>query len=424
MQLKYTWLPDSLPDNKNPLHVARAHGSHLILTNGKPIYDAISSWWCKPLGHCHPLVAKSIQTQLGLFEHHIVANAYNDIIETLSSQLINVFTEMDKVVYASDGSSATEIAMKLSYEVRVLTNQPERNKFIALTNAYHGETIFALSVCGITGYKSTYQSLLPQNYFIEDIPYVNSRSDPIWSDCNFDENKFEQLLCKLSLECTALIIEPVVQGAAGLKIISRDFLCKLIKIAKNYDIHIISDEIMVGLGRLGCYSVSKEILDFEPEFVCFGKNLTAGAIPMSAVVVKKTITEQFRIHKHNFTHSHTHSCNALGASVAVSYLDLLKTSVFLADVISLEGKLLLMMQNFAKEFDFVANSRAIASIAACNLNLSKDKIAAIFAIGIKNEIYLRPIGNVLYVMPPLYNLANELDEINDKLYKVLLAVQK
>ncbi len=159
MQLKYTWLPDSLPDNKHALHIVKAQGSHLILSDGRQIYDAISSWWCKPFGHCHPLIVNSINQQLKKFEHHIVANAYNDTIETLSNQLINIFTQMDKVVYASDGSSAIEIAMKLSYETRVLNNEPKRNKFIALIGAYHGETIFALSVCGINSFKSTYSKL-------------------------------------------------------------------------------------------------------------------------------------------------------------------------------------------------------------------------------------------------------------------------
>ncbi|MFN7094609.1 MAG: aminotransferase class III-fold pyridoxal phosphate-dependent enzyme, partial [Burkholderiales bacterium] len=138
MSLTYTWLPADLPDSKsNCLHIASTAGSHLITHNGEKIFDAISSWWCKPLGHSHPLIINSIKNQLNYFEHHIPAKAWNNTIEELSKKLVHIFTQMDKVMYASDGSSAVEIAMKLSYEARVLEGQAHRYKYIALTGAYH-----------------------------------------------------------------------------------------------------------------------------------------------------------------------------------------------------------------------------------------------------------------------------------------------
>ena len=413
--LKHTWLPAATADSPDALKIIKAEGSHLILANSQKIYDAISSWWCKPLGHRHDLINNAIISQLELFEHHIPVNAYNDQIEKLSTQLCNIFDTMDKVMYASDGSSSIEIAMKLSYEARLLLGQKHRCKFLALNNAYHGETIFALSVCGIDSYKAAYTPFLHNNYFINNIPYVGGRSDPIWHDCGIDMTALEKFIESRSHEVTALIIEPVVQGAAGLKIISRDYLIKLISLAKKYDIHVISDEIMVGLGRLGCLSVTKDILNYEPEFVCFAKNLTAGSIPMSATVIKNNISNLFHHNNKLFTHSHTHSCNALAANVASSYLEFLTTSHTLQAVNHNETRLLNVFNNLAAKFSFIENSRAIGSIAACELNLEPKALQQIFNIGITNGIYLRPICNTLYVMPPLYNLQYDLIEIQSKL---------
>lgn len=197
MQLKHTWLPAASPDSLAALKVTKAQGSYLTLDSGAQIYDAISSWWCKPLGHRHPLVINSIMEQLNDFEHHIPANAFNDTIEELSSQLVSIFSTMDKVMYASDGSSAVEIAMKLSHESRVLEQTPQRSKFLALSGAYHGETIFTLSVCGINSYKSTFANLLQENYFIDEVPYVSSRLDPRWNECNFNQERLILFLLQL-----------------------------------------------------------------------------------------------------------------------------------------------------------------------------------------------------------------------------------
>mgnify|MGYP000151979611 CR=1 FL=1 len=420
MFLNYTWLPSDTPDRSEQcLEIYDTDGAYLITHKGKKIYDGISSWWCKPLGHKHPIVLKAIYEQLKYFEHHIPANALNNVIEELSIRLVNIFTQMDKVIYASDGSSAIEIAMKLSYEVRVLSMQPERSKFIALQNGYHGETVFALSVCGIEHYRTKYRSLLQNNYFIEHIPYVNGYADPKWHECDFNQEYWNAFFIKYAPQATALIIEPIVQGAGGLKIISLDFMIKLIKLAKQYGLHIISDEIMVGLGRLGYYSVSKELLNFEPDLVCFAKNLTAGSIPMSAVVINRSISNVFRRYNQSFHHSHTHSCNALAASVAVSYLKWIDSTNVLAEVKVAENTLKKLMDNLNERFLFIKNPRVIGAIAACELDLPSQIIEQIFKISIHNGIYLRPIGNTLYIMPPIYNILTDIKIINIKLYDVL-----
>src|SRR6185437_14644059 len=402
MKINHTWLPASTPDVAAPLKIVKAEGSHIVTDNGIRIYDAIYSWSCKPLGHGHELIKNSIYEQLNYFEHHIPADAYNETIEEFSCRLVGLFSEMDKVMYASDGSSAVEIAMKLSYESRVITGQKKRSRFVALCGAYHGETMFTLSVCGILSYTRAYAELLWKNYFIDDICYVNSRFDPLWDECDFDEEKYNNFFAKIAPDTSALIIEPIVHGAAGIKIISRDYLVKLVNVARKYDLHIISDEIMVGLGRLGCLCVSSEVLGSQPDFVCFAKNLTAGSIPMSAVVINARITEIFK--GKVFAHSHTHSCNAIGANVALNYLKFLDSSLLIQDVQQIEIKLLELMQSLAAAFIWIKNPRALGAIAACELILDAEILQQIFHLGIQDGIHLRPIGNTLYIMPPLYNI--------------------
>lgn len=418
MKSNYTWLPADLPDSTVQLQIVSAKNSYLTTVDGREIFDGISSWWCKPLGHSHPLVINSITEQLKYFDHHIPAKASNAIIEELSTKLVHIFTQMDKVMYACDGSSAVEIAMKLSYETRVLNQQPQRFKYIALSGAYHGETIFTLGVCGIDGYKKNYHQLLQDNYFIQEIPYVSGKEDPKWANCNFDHNYWNDFFAKVSQSSTALIIEPMVQGAAGMKIISPDFLKKIISLAQQYDLHIIADEIMVGLGKLGCLSVSKEFLNIEPDLVCFAKNLTAGSIPMSAVVINKSISDVFRKHNQPFHHSHTHSCNALAASVACSYLDLLQSSSILMQVDHAEKQLVKIMREYQARFSFIECTRVIGSIAAMELHHDVIDKNNIFAMAIEENIYLRMIGNVLYIMPPIHNLINDLEYIFNQLAKL------
>jgi adenosylmethionine-8-amino-7-oxononanoate aminotransferase len=415
MSLIHTWLPAATPDSENPLQIIAAEGPYLYTRDGQKLYDAISSWWCKPLGHRHPLVKESLEAQLKIFEHHLPANAYNATIEQLSTLLVGIFTQMDKVIYASDGSSAIEIAMKLSYETRVLQGEAKRCKYLALSGAYHGETIFTLGVCGIANYTQNYQALISQNLFIEDIVYVDSPQDPAWDNAPFASEKLEQLFNQHASQITALLIEPIVQGAAGLKIISRDYLCKLINLARAHGIHIIADEIMVGLGRLGYFSVTKELLGIEPDLVCFAKHLTAGSIPMSSVVVNRSISNIYRKHKQIFPHSHTHSCNSLAAAVAVDYLSLLHNSDILADVRVAETILIEFNIKLKQRFAFISKARAIGAIAAWELNLAAKSMKQIVALAHSLGIHLRPIGNIVYLLPPIYNILEDLKVLLPKI---------
>lgn len=316
------------------------------------------------------------------------------------------------------------MAMKLSYETRVLNAEPLRSKSLALSGTYHGETIFTLGVCGIPVYTKNYAQLITPNYFIEEIVYVDSPQNSQDLSANFDYAKLEQFFAKHAHEVTALIIEPIVRGTAGLQIISQDYLTQLINLAKQYQIHIIADEIMVELRRLGCFSVCKELLNFEPDLVCFAKNLTACSIPMSCVVVNQSITQIYREQRQIPQHSHTHSCNALGAAVAVEYLELLQNLDILSQVKLAEIELYQFGQDLQQKFKFIQDISAIGAIAAWKLNLPRLLTQQTATLALKLGLYLCPIGNIVYILPPIYNLTNDLKIILPQIEELFMQLDQ
>lgn len=418
-----TWLPYSPIDDLGLIHVVEAKDSYLFLDNGKKVYDAISSWWCKPLGHKPPFLQKAVIEQLQKFEHHIPNKAYNDGIELLSTSLALIVNDMEqgdnyKVMYASDGSSAIEIAMKLSIENRSLQHKSRKNRFLALNNSYHGETLFALSVCGISTFKDRYQNLLIDNFFISDIPYVNSLSS-VCEDYQYDN--LLQFLENIKEQITAFIFEPVVQGAFGMKFIDIKFLKFIIHWCQKNDIHVISDEIMVGLGKLGYYCVTSELLDYKPDICCFAKNLTAGIVPMSAVVIKDSIYNVFLENNTVFMHSHTHSCNAIATNVANYFLKYLLSQEYRSHIDSTNNGLREIAKLLSDKYQFIQNMRVLGSILAFELNVDTNKLKKVFYYGIEAGIYLRPIANTLYIMPPINNF---IADYSNLIYLLQLVLDK
>jgi adenosylmethionine-8-amino-7-oxononanoate aminotransferase len=269
--LDHIWYPCSqMKDYEkfSPLHVSRAKGSYIELSDGKKIIDAISSWWCKSLGHQHPRLKKALLTQLEAFEHVILANTTNQTIINLSKKLAGLTPDLNKIFYAGDGSCAVEIALKMSLHTRHLQGKTKKTTFISLENSYHGETLGALSVSDVGLYRNPYKALLFDTTFIASIPYVSGIQDPLWSDCTSYWQDIEKNLEKYCETTCAFIIEPIVQGAGGMKIYSQDFLKKLRQWTYHHDIHLIADECMTGIGRTG-KMLACEHAGITPDFLCF-----------------------------------------------------------------------------------------------------------------------------------------------------------
>ena len=405
--------------NLKPLRIKSASGSYIELENGKRVIDAISSWWCKLLGHGHPYIKAKVIEQINKFEHVMLANTINEKIIELSEKLTGKTKNLNKIFYAGDGSCAVEIALKMSLHSRKIKAQKHKNKFIAFENGYHGETIGALSVSDLGIYKNPYKDLLFDVYMISNIPYINSKENPLWDNCSVQWNLIEEKLEKIKNDVTAIIFEPIVQGAGGMKIYSKDLLVKLKSWAVLNDIHLIADEIMTGICRTG-KMFACEYANIEPDFLCLSKGLTSGWLPFSAVMIKDEIYDLFYNDyspENSFLHSHTYCGNPLGVSAALATLEIIENENILSQTKELETKMLNLMNNIAIKTGRLKNVRGIGGIVAADLIIDdndKNKRIGfeIFKHAVHAGALLRPLGNTIYWLPPVNIKEHTLEELS------------
>ena len=405
-----------------PLKIKRAYGSMIEVESGNStqmIIDAISSWWCKSLGHGHPRLQQVVQSQMERFEHVIFANTTHDTIIELSERLLSLVPtkHCHKVFYAGDGSCAVEIAMKMSLHARQLTGNigdQKRRHFIALKQGYHGETLGALAVSDLGIYKAPYEEMLLKPLFISGIPYVSGVEDPLWSDCSEVWASLQPILASYADIATALILEPIVQGAGGMLIYSADFLKRLAVWAKQNNIHLIADEIMTGMGRTGTYFATEHAHGVEPDFICLSKGLTSGWMPFSAVLTTQSIYDLFYDDYEkgkSFLHSHTYSGHALGARIALEVLHIMKEENTCDQAKAMQVTMRCSIQSISEETGMLTNIRGIGGMIAVDLvvdsfsgssNHSNQRLGfELYQKAIQKGVLLRPLGNTIYWMPPL-----------------------
>jgi len=388
------------------LVIQKAKGAYLILESGQYIIDAISSWWCKSLGHQHPRLKTALKRQLNAYEHVVSANTYQTPLIELSEKLATLSPALNKVFYANDGTTAVEIAIKMSLHMRYLTGNPFKSEMLALENSYHGESILALSVSDLPLYRASYAPILHPVHFLRSIPYVTSTSDPLFHDCSKLWPAIETQLSSIADRLSLMIVEPIVQAAGGMKMYSQDFLRRLHSFAKQHDIHFIADEIMTGFGRTGL-ALACHHANIEPDLICLSKGLTAGFLPMSAVLIHSKFYQlcfdDYALGK-SFLHSNTFSGNALAASVALEHLRILEEEDYYSRVQNLSDKFRHWMEDVRQATKKIANIRSIGAMVACDL-LSNEAPRRygyeVYKQAVKRGALLRPLGNTLYWTPPL-----------------------
>lgn len=414
--LKHVWHPCSqMKDFETcpPLIIERAIGSYLYTDKG-PLIDAISSWWCKSLGHGHPAVIAAIKKQLDSFEHVIGANTTNSTLVELAEQLAEI-TGKQHIFFASDGASAVEISMKLAIHATQIKGHKNKNEFIALKNGYHGETLGTMSVSDLGIYKAPYESFGVTCHFIENIPYINNQDDPRWSDCNEIWPSTLQYLNTVSEHVCAIILEPIIQGAGGMLCYSADFLKKLAQWAKSKDIILIADEIMTGVGRTGTWLAS-EHAGIEPDLICLSKGLTSGSVPFSCVMIDSAIFDLFYADYNSgtsFLHSHTYSANPLAVSAALATIKAIQQEQIIEQTRELGTTMLKAMHRIAKQSGRLKNVRGVGALVAADLMpVGEYRIGnEVYCQALKSGALIRPIGKTLYWLPPLNTDENTIGKL-------------
>ena len=409
-----------------PLPITSATGPHLQLADGSQLIDAISSWWCKSLGHRHPRLQAALIEQSRIMEHAILANTTNEAIVACSEAILSLSPAHDKVMYASDGSCAVEIALKMAIHAQQLKGQSQRTQFMALKNGYHGETALTLSVSDVGLYKAPYAPLL------QDVPYIDPQilttgpSDPNW-DQPIPEASWAEILKQLkphAATTAAIIFEPIVQGAGCMTMYHPDVLRRLRAYSQEHGIFLIADEIMTGIGRTG-KMLACEHAGIHADFVCLSKGLTGGYLPFSAVMIPQFIYDLFYDDYDTgkaFLHSHTYTGHALGARVATETLKIMQEeSICLQS--EYNGNLMRqLMQELADETGLLGPVRQIGSLVAAELTGKADTPRGgyqLYREAVKHGALLRPLGNTVYWMPPLNTPTEVLHELQKITLKAL-----
>lgn len=414
--LKHIWHPCSqMKDFERypPIVVKRAKGS-LIETEQGVLIDAISSWWCKSLGHGHPNVIEAIKKQLHRFEHVISANTTHDNAAELGELLAEI-TGNQHVFFGSDGSSAVEIAMKLALHAQQIKGKPHKTEFIALKNGYHGETFGAMNVSDLGAYKNHYPNHGITCHLISEIPYVHHKKN-----AGSDQTAMFKPLDKIKDNVCAVILEPLVQGAAGMLCYDTDFLARIASWAKENDIYLIADEIMTGMGRTGTW-LACDHAQVKADLICLSKGLTSGSIPLSCVMIDESIYHLFYSETpgRSFLHSHTYSGNPLAISAALATIKTIRDEALFSHVHKISQLMKTSFIELSKLTGKLTRVRGIGAIMAADLittptnPLLGKKLAqcALYAGAL-----IRPINNTLYWLPPL----NTTEETIAKLTEITL----
>lgn len=405
-----------------PMPIARGQGVWLHDFDGKRYLDAVSSWWVNLFGHCNPRINTAIIDQLGRLEHVMLAGFTHEPVVQLSERLRKLAPAgLGHCFYGSDGASATEIALKMSAHYWRNSGQSDKSQFISLANSYHGETLGALSVTDVALFKDAYGALVRQNATV---------MSPDWRDAEAGESAADfALRCAAQLEAhlqqhhrniAAFIIEPLVQGAAGMAMYHPAYLCRVRELCDRYHVHLIADEIAVGMGRTGTMFACEQG-NITPDFLLISKGITGGYLPLSIVMTRDEIYQAFYDDEsvRGFLHSHSYTGNPLACRAALATLDIFADDDVLNGNRSKADYLNRIAQPL-REHPGVRNFRNTGMIWAFEVETPHADFARqFFLLALQQELLLRPMANTVYFMPPYVIAEEEMQMLVDRTLNVI-----
>ena len=401
--------------------IKKGQGVWLEDFDGNRYLDAISSWWVNLFGHANPHINAALKDQIDKLEQVIFAGFSHEPAIYLAEQLVAVTPKgLERCFYADNGSAAVEVALKMSFHYWRNNNQTQKTKFITLENSYHGETLGALAVGNVALYKETYAPLLMDVITVPGPDCYYRESDESWAD--YSTRRFalmEHTLQQHSESVCAVIIEPLVQCAGNMRMYDPIYLTLLRAACDKYQVHLIVDEIAVGFGRTGTLFACEQA-DISPDFMCLSKGLTGGYLPLSAVMTTNDIYQAFYddYHKLNaFLHSHSYTGNALACRAGLATLEIFQQNKIIENNKRLAAIMKQMTVHFI-EHAHVAEVRQTGMIVAIELVKNKQtrepypwqerRGLKVYQYALSKGVLLRPLGNVIYFMPPYIITEDEL----------------
>jgi len=423
IDLEYIWHPcTQMKDHEFlPLiPIKKGKGVYLYDFDNNKYIDAISSWWVNIFGHSNNYINSRIKEQLETLEHVILAGFTHKSAIDLAKKLVEITPKgLNKVFFADNGSSAVEVALKMSYHY-FYNKGIKKDTFLSLTNSYHGETIGALSVGDVELYKNTYNPLLIKN-IQTPVP-----KDKTQKETDIALDALEEVLKKNANNISAFILEPLIQGAGGMHMYSSNYLKGARELTKKYNVHLIVDEIMTGFGRTGTMFASEQA-DIQPDFMTLSKGLTGGYLPLSTVLTTNDIYSAFYCDYNEykaFLHSHSYTGNPLACSAALATLEIFEKD----NILEKNRELIEHMSNWLdrlSSLDSVESTRQTGMVSALDIKGYKveDRVGLkVYQYALSKGVLLRPLGNTIYFMPPYVITKEELDIVFNTAYEALKTI--
>ena len=406
------WLPYSQMQNTKNLPLAfSAKASKIHLKGNKTIIDAISSWWVITLGHCHPAIVKAVQKQTSRMDQILFANFSHEPALNLAKEIKTLLPKKLKYLFFSDnGSTAVESALKMALQsFKQKEKHTKRKHFLSFTHSYHGDTVGAMSVSGRSLFTKPYKEMLFSVIRVKQGRYLR---DPIssWME------DFEKKLKKHHKILAGVIIEPLVQGAGGMIVWPKEVLREIAYLSRKKGLYLIFDEVMTGFGRTGeLFAFQK--LGITPDLLCLSKGLTGGFLPLALTIASEEIYSHFLSSKkkYMFFHGHSFTGNPVSCSAAVANIQTLKKKNLKSEWRRIENfhkKKLIKFKNKKNILD----ARLCGTIAALEVKMKKQGYDSPFAEdfrdrALKKGLFLRPLGNIIYILPPYCITNSELEKI-------------
>ena len=426
------WHPFTQPAlDRAPIHITRAEGVYLYTADGCKLIDAISSWWVNLHGHCHPRIASAIARQVKQLDHVLLAGVTHDAIEELTARLRHFLPQkLTHIFFSDDGSTAVEVALKIAVQYWRNIGQPKKAGIVALEHAYHGDTIGAMSVSADSGFTDAFADMrFPVHRVHTAYCYrcpVGKQRETCQIDCL---EAMERLLSRKHEELAAVMVEPLLQGAGGMIIHPREFLARIRELCSQYGVLLIADEVLTGFGRCGAMFAC-ELAGVTPDIMCLSKAITGGFLPMAATICADYVQKEFVSpdRRRTFYHGHSYTGNPIACAAAIASLEVFECEPVAERIATISA---LHRQRLAglKTHPAVAETRSIGTVAAIELyaedpGYGSNLRALLYDFFLSKGVLLRPLGHVVYILPPYVITAAELNSVYDVVGEALEIVAK
>jgi adenosylmethionine---8-amino-7-oxononanoate aminotransferase len=408
VSLDHVWLPYAAMKNAQPLPVVRTHGSRIVLADGRELVDGIASWWTACHGYNHPHIRAAVEQQLAVMPHVMFGGLVHEPALRLAQRLVALLPgDLDRVFFSDSGSVAVEVAMKMAVQYWFNRGMRERTRFMAFNGGYHGDTTGAMALCDPdSGMHRLFQEMLPQQHIL-GLPENEESAAAL-----------DQFLEQRADEIAGIVVEPLVQGAGGMKFHEAEVLRCLRATADRYDLLLIFDEIFTGFGRTGTMFACEQV-GVVPDIMTLSKALTGGTLPLAATIANRKVFEAFWSDDptHALMHGPTYMANALACAAANASLDLFESEPRLQQVEAISQQMVRELSIY-RDLPGVVDVRVRGAAGVVELERIEN-LEGLRARFVEEGVFIRPFGNVIYLTPAFTIAPEDLSRLTSTIGRVL-----